>query len=58
MTVQKLMVLAQKLFCLKERPQLTYISSTDSNIEISLDDEMKEIGLYSMQSGDQIIVKQ
>lgn len=56
-TVQKLLMLVQKLFSLKERPELTYISTTDSQIEIKLEDELKEIGLYSMQNGDQIIAK-
>ncbi|RZB39893.1 hypothetical protein BDFB_013922 [Asbolus verrucosus] len=57
MTVQKLMIITQKLFCLNERPHLTYISSEDSHIEIPLENELKEIGVYAMKNGDQIIVR-
>lgn len=57
LTIQKLMVMSQKLFSLNERPLLTYISSLEPQIEISLTDEMKEIGTYSMEKGDQIIVR-
>jgi hypothetical protein len=56
-TIQKLMVLTQKIFSLSERPQLTYVSNADSQIEIPLKDEMKEIGAYSIQNGDKILVK-
>lgn len=57
MTVQKLMVLSQKIFSLRDRPELTYVSISDPSIEIDLDDEMKEIGFYSVQNGDKIVVK-
>ncbi|EFA01432.2 Tubulin-specific chaperone E-like Protein [Tribolium castaneum] len=57
MTVQKLIVLTQKLFSLSGRPHLIYASKSDPEIEILLEDEMKEIGVYSMQNGDKIIVK-
>lgn len=55
--IQKLIMLVQRLFNLSERPNLTYISSTEQNIEIILDDECKELGYYSMQNGDKIIIK-
>ncbi|XP_044270967.1 tubulin-specific chaperone E [Tribolium madens] len=56
-TVQKLIVLTQKLFSLSGRPHLVYASRSDPQIEITLEDEMKEIGVYSIQNGDKIIVK-
>lgn len=55
--VQKLIMLIQKLFKLKERPSIKYISGSQSDIVIELDDEMKEIGYYSIQDGDTIIVQ-
>lgn len=55
--VQKLIMLVQRLFNLSDRPNLTYISGTQKDIEIILDDECKELGYYSMQNGDKIIVK-
>lgn len=55
--VQKLVMLIQKLFRLKERPNIKYISGSQSDIVIELDDEMKELGYYSIQDGDTIIVQ-
>lgn len=53
--VQRLHMLVQKLFKLNERPTLVY-SSADSKIRINLDDQQKEIGFYSIQEGDRILV--
>ncbi|KAJ8974188.1 hypothetical protein NQ317_004867 [Molorchus minor] len=55
--IQKLVMLIQKLFKLEERPTLKYVSSLKSDIVIDLDDEMKELGYYSVQDGDSIIVQ-
>lgn len=55
--VQKLVMLIQKLFKLTERPSIKYISGSQSDIVIELDDEMKELGYYSVQDGDTIIVQ-
>lgn len=57
MLIQKVTTLAQKTFKLQERPVLTGISATDANIVVKLEDEMKELGYYSMQDGDTIIVQ-
>ncbi|KAG5892920.1 hypothetical protein JTB14_006235 [Gonioctena quinquepunctata] len=54
--IQKLIMLIQKTFKLQERPTLTYISGPKQDIRISLDDEMKELGFYSIRDGDVIIV--
>ncbi|CAH0546050.1 unnamed protein product [Brassicogethes aeneus] len=54
--VQKLIMMVEKLFKLSERPRLKYVSGLRKEIEIDLDDEMKEIGYYSIQEGDNIIV--
>ncbi|KAF5279447.1 hypothetical protein FQA39_LY05557 [Lamprigera yunnana] len=54
--IQKLIMLAQRLFNLSDRPTLTYISGEHSEIEIELSDEGKELGFYSMLDGDKIIV--
>ncbi|XP_031356946.1 tubulin-specific chaperone E-like [Photinus pyralis] len=54
--VQKLIMLAQKLFALSSRPTLKYVSGLASEIEIELNDEGKELGFYSVQDGDKIIV--
>lgn len=56
MIVQKALVLAQRLFDLPDRPTLSYISGAQSHIQIELDDELKELGYYSIQSGDKVIV--
>lgn len=55
--VQKLIMLAQRLFNLSSRPSLIYISGKQSEIEIELNDEGKELGFYSVQDGDKIIVR-
>jgi len=55
--IQKLIMLAQRLFNFQSRPNLTYISGMQSEIEIELNDEGKELGFYSVQDGDKIIVK-
>lgn len=55
--VQKLTTLIQKIFKLEERPTLRRVSATDSNIVVELDDEMKELGYYSIQEGDTIFVQ-
>ncbi|XP_018566591.1 tubulin-specific chaperone E isoform X2 [Anoplophora glabripennis] len=55
--IQKLVMLIQKLFKLKERPSIKYIGGSQSDIIIELDDEMKELGYYSIQEGDTIIVQ-
>lgn len=57
MMLQKLIMLVQKLFNLPERPMLCYTSSEHPEMEIEMDDEFKEIGFYSLQSGDKIFVK-
>ncbi|XP_022905400.1 tubulin-specific chaperone E [Onthophagus taurus] len=57
MLVQKLGTLVQKLFQLTDRPTLIYTSNTKSNIEINLNDDCKELGFYSMQDGDRILVQ-
>lgn len=54
--IQKLIMLAQKLFALSARPTLKYVSGVESEIEIELSDEGKELGFYSVQDGDKIIV--
>ncbi|KAJ8950146.1 hypothetical protein NQ314_007999 [Rhamnusium bicolor] len=55
--IQKLVMLIQKLFKLNERPKLKYVSGSKSDIIIELEDEMKELGYYSVQDGDRIIVQ-
>ncbi|XP_018330866.1 tubulin-specific chaperone E [Agrilus planipennis] len=55
--VRKLTMLVQRLFNLSERPILVCISNSQPEIEIELDDDGKEIDFYSIQTGDQIIVK-
>lgn len=57
LTIQKLLVMVQKIFSLNDRPSLIYISRLEPQIEISLTDEMKEIGTYSMENGDKIFVR-
>lgn len=52
--IQKLIMMVQRMFNLNERPNLLYISG---DVEIELKDEGKELGFYSMRSGDKIIVK-
>ncbi|XP_019872154.1 tubulin-specific chaperone E isoform X2 [Aethina tumida] len=54
--VQKLVMLAGKLFKLSDRPRLKYISGAKSEIEVDLDDDVKELGYYSVQEGDIIKV--
>lgn len=54
--IQRVIMLAQRLFNLDERPTLTYISGEHSEIEILLSDEGKELGFYSVSDGDKIIV--
>ncbi|XP_060534940.1 tubulin-specific chaperone E [Cylas formicarius] len=56
MQVQKLKILVQKIFKLPERPHLI-IADKDDNIEICLEEDIKEIDYYSVQDGDLIIVK-
>lgn len=55
--IQKVIQLAQRLFNLENRPNLTYICNAKSEIEIELDDEGKDLGFYSIEEGDKIIVK-
>lgn len=54
--VQKLIMLCQKLFKLSERPKLV-CRNDETNVDICLDDEMKEIDFYSIQDGDKLIVQ-
>ncbi|KAF5288067.1 hypothetical protein FQR65_LT12117 [Abscondita terminalis] len=54
--IQRLIMLAQRLFNLDERPTLKYISGDHVGIEIPLNDEGKELGFYSVLDGDKIIV--
>lgn len=54
--IQKLIMLTQKLFKLNDRPTLLYKSNDHPDIQVTLDDEMKEIGYYSIQNGDIIFV--
>ncbi|XP_023029688.2 tubulin-binding cofactor E [Leptinotarsa decemlineata] len=56
LSIQKLILLIQKTFKLQDRPCLTYVSGPKQEIKIRLDDEMKELGFYSIQAGDVIIV--
>ncbi|XP_017782115.1 PREDICTED: tubulin-specific chaperone E [Nicrophorus vespilloides] len=55
--VQKLIMLTQKLFQLSERPTLIYESALHDNIKIELADECKELGVYSIQNDDRIVVR-
>lgn len=55
--VQKLNTLVQKIFRLQDRPTLKRISGTNTKIVVDLDDEMKELGYYSVQDGDTIYVQ-
>lgn len=57
MLVQKLITLVQKIFKLQDRPVLKRVSRTDKEIVVDLDDEMKELGYYSVQDGDNVIVQ-
>lgn len=52
--IQKLIMMVQRMFNLNNRPNLLYVSG---NVEIELDDEGKELGFYSIQSGDKIVIK-
>lgn len=54
--VQKLVVLIQKLFRLAEKPKLLYVCVSQPDIQIELDDEGKELNMYSVNDGDKIIV--
>ncbi|CAG9821842.1 unnamed protein product [Phaedon cochleariae] len=54
--IQKIVMMVQKLFKLQDRPILTYVSGSKSHIRIDLIDDMKELGYYSIQEGDMIIV--
>lgn len=55
MTVQKLKILVQKLFKLKEMPEL--VCQTDNGFEIPLEDEIKEVNYYSVRDNDTIVLK-
>lgn len=55
LAIQKLIMLVQRVFKLDARPKLQYISFSQPDIEIELDDECKELGFYSVQDGDRII---
>lgn len=55
--LQKLIMLIQKLYKLQERPRLKRISMQQSDIIVDMDDEIKELGYYSVQDGDSIIVE-
>lgn len=57
LVIQKLIMMVQRLFNLSNRPTLLYVSGTQPDIEICLDDEGKELGFYSIQKGDKIIVR-
>lgn len=52
--IQKLLMMVQRMFNLKERPNLVY---TSGDVKIELNDEGKELGFYSIQTGDKIIVE-
>lgn len=56
MSVQKLKVICQKLFGLREKPELIYTNSS-KGIEVLLDDEARDVGFYSVEDGDEIVVK-
>lgn len=57
MTLQKLIMLVQKLFKLSDRPTLYYVSNSQPEIEIEMDDEFKEISYYAIEDGDKIFVR-
>lgn len=57
LSLQKLIMLIQKLFKLHERPRLKRISVQQTDIIVDMDDEIKELGYYSVQDGDAIIVE-
>lgn len=52
--IQKLLMMVQRMFNLKERPNLLYTSGA---VQIELNDEGKELGFYSIQSGDKIVIQ-
>lgn len=57
MLIQKIIMLAQRLYNLPERPTVSYVSGSQSNIEIDLTDELKEFGYYAIQDGDMLVVR-
>lgn len=54
-TIQKLIVLIQRLCRLADKPRLLYICGLQPEIQIELNDEDKELGFYSVNDGDKII---
>lgn len=54
--IQKVIVLAQKLFGLGEKPQLFYVCTAQPDIHVELNDEGKELSRYSVEDGDKIVV--
>ncbi|XP_072755413.1 tubulin-specific chaperone E-like [Anoplolepis gracilipes] len=58
MEVQKMIGLAQRLFKTGGKiPALSFISQDLSNDEISLDKPLQELSYYSIQDGDQVLVR-
>ncbi|CAL1685652.1 unnamed protein product [Lasius platythorax] len=58
MEVQKMIGLAQRLFKTGGKiPVLSFISQDLSNDEISLDKPLQELSYYSIQDGDQVLVR-
>jgi len=57
MTIQKLEGLVQKLFNIRATPTLVLISKKNPSVQEPLDNGIKELSYYSIEDGDQIIVK-
>ncbi|XP_044729926.1 tubulin-specific chaperone E [Chrysoperla carnea] len=58
MLVDKLTTLIQRLFKLDSTPKLYYVSSTDeNNCERNMDNNLKDLQYYSIQSGDRIYIR-
>ncbi|KAL0108338.1 hypothetical protein PUN28_015105 [Cardiocondyla obscurior] len=58
MEVQKMIGLAQRLFKTGGKiPALSFIPRNLSNDEISLDKPLQELSYYSIQDGDQVLVR-
>lgn len=55
MLVQKLRILAQKLFKLDDLPELVCLE--DNRFEIPLDDETKELDYFCVKDNDRVFVK-
>ncbi|KAH9498249.1 hypothetical protein Btru_009458 [Bulinus truncatus] len=57
MSIQKLKTLIQRLFKMNSEPRLTYTSHKKINgPEIELDNDMRQLGFFSIEAGDIIIV--